>query len=182
MDMVFFRRALTAMNCAYIQCIWQIFERYWVNSQFQLQPPMNDPFSIIKEQLQSHILLNLLCFCRARVVATRYYSYYLWYLLGFRNIYIERSLLFYDISRSHPFSLWCIIISWEHLKRSICQGHRIYFTTFIATIHYNKWFVVNSRKFEGYVNLTKAICSPALLKGLICSTELVAVFVWKLLC
>ena len=25
---------------AYIQYIWQVFERYWVNSQFQLQPPI----------------------------------------------------------------------------------------------------------------------------------------------
>ena len=28
-----------------------------------------------------------------------------------------------------------VIISWEHLKRSICQGHCVYFRTIVATIH-----------------------------------------------
>ena len=33
------------------------------------------PFSIIKEQLQSRILSNLLCFCRTGIVVKRYHSY-----------------------------------------------------------------------------------------------------------
>ena len=28
-----------------------------------------------------------------------------------------------------------VIISREHLKRSICQGHYVYFTTVVATTH-----------------------------------------------
>ena len=28
-----------------------------------------------------------------------------------------------------------VIISWEHLKRFICQGHCVYFATLVATIH-----------------------------------------------
>ena len=42
------------------------------------------------------------------------------------------------------------IISWEHLKRSICQGQWVYFPTIIAVIQYNKQSVVDSRKLEGY--------------------------------
>ena len=34
---VFFKRALAAMNFVYTM---QVFERYWVNSQFQLQAPI----------------------------------------------------------------------------------------------------------------------------------------------
>ena len=36
---------------------------------------MNYPFSITKEQLQSLILSNLLCFCRTGIVARRYHKY-----------------------------------------------------------------------------------------------------------
>ena len=43
-----------------------------------------------------------------------------------------------------------VIISREHLKWSICQGHCIYFTALAAVIHNNKRSVVDSRKFEGY--------------------------------
>ena len=51
-----------------------------------------------------------------------------------------------------------VIISWEHLKRSICQGHWVYFTTLIAILQKSKRSVVDSRKFEGYcVYLKKAI-------------------------
>ena len=31
-----------------------------------------------------------------------------------------------------------VIISQEHLKRSICQGHCVCFTTLVATTHYKK--------------------------------------------
>ena len=50
-----------------------------------------------------------------------------------------------------------VIISREHLKWSICQGHCVYFTALAAVIHYNKRSVVDSRKFEGYVYLMKTI-------------------------
>ena len=52
-----------------------------------------------------------------------------------------------------------IIISQEHLKQSTCQGTCVYFTTLIATIHYNKQPVVDSRKIEGYIYLRKTIAA-----------------------
>ena len=39
-----------------------------------------------------------------------------------------------------------VIISREHLKRCICQGHFVYFTTLFAAIHYDKRSVLDSRK------------------------------------
>ena len=50
-----------------------------------------------------------------------------------------------------------VIISREHLKRTISQGHCAYFTTLVAIIYYNKRYVFDSRKFEGYVYLKKTI-------------------------
>ena len=50
-----------------------------------------------------------------------------------------------------------VIISREHLKRSMCQGHCAYFTALVVTMHYDKRSVFNSRKFEGYVYLRKTM-------------------------
>ena len=45
--------------------------------------------------------------------------------------------------------------TWSDL---LCLGHCVYFATLIASIHYSKQSVVDSRKFEGYcVYLRKAI-------------------------
>ena len=72
--------------------------------------------------------------------------------------------------------VYIVIISWERLKRSICQGHCVYFTTLVATIHYNKQFVVDSRKIEKYVYLRKPIVALFPFRGTqICSRELVAI-------
>ena len=46
---------------------------------------------------------------------------------------------------------YSVIYSRERLKRPVCQGHCVYFTTLIATIYYNKRSVVDSRKIEEYV-------------------------------
>ena len=56
-----------------------------------------------------------------------------------------------------------------HMSRNIA--------TLVATIHYNKRSVVDSRKIEEYAYLRKTIdhCGPALLKVLVYSTELVAI-------
>ena len=51
------------------------------------------------------------------------------------------------------------IISWKHLKWSVCQGHCAYFTTLAAAIHYKKQSAVDSRKFEGYVYLRETIAA-----------------------
>ena len=50
-----------------------------------------------------------------------------------------------------------VIFSRERLKRSICQGHCVYFTRLVATIHYDKWSVVDSRKIGEYVSFGKTI-------------------------
>ena len=50
-----------------------------------------------------------------------------------------------------------VIISWEHLKRSICQGDCVYFQRLVAVIHYDKWFACDSIKFEGYAHLRKTM-------------------------
>ena len=54
-----------------------------------------------------------------------------------------------------------VIISREQLKRSICQGRCVYFTTLVATncLYYNKRPVVDSRKFQ-YIYLRKVIVAP----------------------
>ena len=55
------------------------------------------------------------------------------------------------------------------LSDPLFQGHCIYFTAHIAVIHYyNKWFVVDSRKFEFFFFFffEESHCSPALIKRL----------------
>ena len=80
------------------------FQRYWVTL-----PPVavihstNGPFSIIKEQLQPHILSKLLCFFRTGgVVARRYHGYQRWYSSASGMYKLKDSLL----SDSYPFLLW----------------------------------------------------------------------------
>ena len=46
-----------------------------------------------------------------------------------------------------------VIISRKHLKRK----NTVYLTTLVATIHYNKQSVIDSRKTEGYIYLRKTI-------------------------
>ena len=55
------------------------------------------------------------------------------------------------------FYFGSVIILREDLKRYICQGNCVYFTTLVTASHYYKRSVVNSRKLEGYVYLRKAI-------------------------
>ena len=50
-----------------------------------------------------------------------------------------------------------VIFLGERLKQSICQGHCVYFLTVVASIHYNKRSVVDSRKIEEYVYFRKTI-------------------------
>ena len=90
----------------------------------------------------------------------RYHKYYLWYLLSFRHVYIERSLLCDDINSNHTFFYDSIIFSWEYLTRFICQGQRACFTTLVVAIQFNQQSVFDSRKLEEYVYLRKAV--PAL--------------------
>ena len=50
-----------------------------------------------------------------------------------------------------------VIILREHLKQSTCQGNCAYFTTLVATIHYNKRSLVDLRKIEEHVYFRKTI-------------------------
>ena len=91
--------------------------------------------SIIKEQLQPCFLSNLLCFCRPAILSRRLHPFF-----GFRYVYMYTA----SILVIHFFS-GSVIMSQEHLKWLMCQGH------------YKKLSMVDSRKFEGYVHLRKAI-------------------------
>ena len=57
-----------------------------------------------------------------------------------------------------------VIISREHLKQSACQRNCVYYTTLVATIHYNGRSVLDSRKIEEYVYLRKTIVALLFLK------------------
>ena len=61
----------------------------------------------------------------------------------------------------HHFFFDSVIVSRERLQQSIFQRH-IYFTTFVATIHYNKRSVVDSRKNWRVCLFEENHCSPAL--------------------
>ena len=65
-----------------------------------------------------------------------------------------------------------VIISREHLKKSICQRNCVYFTTPFATIHWNKRSVVGSRKSWRVCLFQENHCGPSILKVSIYSTEL----------
>ena len=164
MDTVFFRRALAAMNRIYTMYLTDIW-KYWANSQFQL----NDPFSITEEQLRPRILSNLLCFCRTWVIARRYHSYSLCYLLDFRNVYIAAihffcgSVIIHRSFWSDPYVKDTVIFSQHFLQPSLQQA-------------FCGWF----EKIWRVCLFGKSHCSPALLKVPIYSTELVTIiFVWK---
>ena len=61
MERVFLKRALTAITCVYtmyLTRIWKVLSKFAIPTA--VTHLMNDPFSIIKEQLQPRILLNLL--------------------------------------------------------------------------------------------------------------------------
>ena len=72
----------------------------------------------------------------------------------------------------HFFYYDSVIISREHLKKSICQRNCVYFTTPFATIHWNKRSVVGSRKSWRVCLFQENHCGPSILKVSIYSTEL----------
>ena len=73
------------------------------------------------------------------------------------HILKEVSYVTTQITAIH-FFYGSVIISREHLKQPICQ-RRVNFITLAIAISYNKRSVLNSRKFEVYVYLRKAIVS-----------------------
>ena len=77
----------------------------------------------------------------------------------------------------HPFIFFydSVIISREHLKKSTWQGNCVYLIKRFATIHYNKRFVVDSRKSWRVCLFQKSHCALALLKVPIYFAELVAI-------
>ena len=72
----------------------------------------------------------------------------------------------------HFFYYVSVIISREHLKKSICQRNCVYFTAPFATIHWNKRSVVSSRKSWRVCLFQENHCGPSILKVSIYSTEL----------
>ena len=83
-------------------------------------------------------------------------------MVVFSQKYLKRSICqghcvyFTKLAAMH-FLCDGVIISQEHLKRSICLEYCVYFTTLVATIHYNKLSVVNSRKFNDIFIWEKAL-------------------------
>ena len=72
-------------------CNHSFFQRYWLDSQLQCQPSIRWMVLVVmKEQLEPLILSNVLSFWRIEVEARRYRSYQQGYLLGFKQVYIER--------------------------------------------------------------------------------------------
>ena len=57
-----------------------------------------------------------------------------------------------------------VIISRDHSKRSKCQGRILclFHNTCSSHPYYNKWSVVDSRKFKWYAYLKKVIVAPLL--------------------
>ena len=115
----------------YLTGIWKVLS--WFAISVAATHLMNDPFTI-KEKLQPRILLNLLCFCITRVVARTCHSNYDTSFVS--GMYILNEFCYLTTSIGAIYFFYnSVIISREHLKRSIFQVHCVYFSTFVATIH-----------------------------------------------
>ena len=136
------------------------FDRYWVNLQFQTQPPIwwMTLFLLYKNNYSHAFFQIYYVFAEQELkqgdtIVTNYDTS----LVSGMYILNEVCYLIASIASIH-FFFGSIIISREHLKRSICQGHCSCFTTFhnISNhLYYNKQSVADSRKFEWYVYLRK---------------------------
>ena len=146
---------------------------------------MNGRFSISKEKLQPRILSNLLYFFTADGVVAEdiiFINYDTSMVSGMYKskdaCYLTRSVL------AIHFFYGTVIISWQHLKRSIMSRYCVYFATLTATIQNSKKSMIDLRKFERYcVYLRKAIVAlffkfrpTALSKKDYC----ISVFLWIL--
>ena len=72
-DTVFFRGALAVIYCVYAMYLTGFGKVFSISVAGTYL--INDPFSVIKKNLQACILSNILCLCRTRVQARRYRSY-----------------------------------------------------------------------------------------------------------
>ena len=143
---------------------------------------MNHPFFNIKNNCSHRILSNLLCFCRTGIVVRRYYNNYNTSLVSGIHILKEVCFMTTSFPNIHFFYYDSVIISREHLKKSICQRNCVYFTTPFATIHWNKRSVVGSRKSWRVCLFQENHCGPSILKVSIYSTELFPIiFFWRVL-
>ena len=111
--------------------------------------PFNEwPLLYYKGAIKATHFSNLLCFCRPGIVARRYHSYQLWWLLDFRYVYIERNngsiieimdnckwcrqkMLFDDITCSYPLFLWYChyfkgALETIHMSKSLYVFHITY--------------------------------------------------------
>lgn len=117
---------------------------------------MNNPFSIIKGQLHLYILSNLLCFFRKGVAARRYPTNCDTFLVS--DMYILKdNLLFDDTNYSNSllfdntyYQLQPSIFSYFTEAREAIHyvESGVYFTILFRAIHYNKWSLIDSSKFE----------------------------------
>ena len=106
---------------------------------------MSFPCSIIKSNC-SHSFFQIYCvFAEQELWQKDTGNNYSVFLVSGMRILKEVCFMTVSFPAIH---LFCdsVIISQEHLKKSTCQGNCVYFTTRLATIHYNKRSVVDLRK------------------------------------
>ena len=172
----------------YIQCIWQIFlfKRYCYfkgtlavirlsgiviisGGYLQWSSIFKGTVFLWNKHLQSSLLIDhsscshlfderLFFYCKRALALSSSFKFTVFFL-NRRRLVARR----YHIVINYDTYL----VSGSTWSDPLCQEHCVYFATRIATIHYNKQSVVDSRKFEGYcVYLKKAIVALLFWRGL----------------
>ena len=104
---VFFRRALVVMNCAYIMYLtdlWKV-QTFAIPVAPTFSKTRWSPLFYYKRTIAATPSFRVTVFSQNKSCSKKYL---LWYLLGFRNVFIERNLLY--VNRSYNFFLWkCLI-------------------------------------------------------------------------
>ena len=119
-------------------CGRPFFQKYWINSQFQLQSSIRwMALFYSKVQLQNGDVMNTNF--NTSLVSDLYA--------------LKKSVIW-----THQFkpSIFSMVVSLFH-GSSWSDRYLKVDTSLVAAIHYNKTSLVDSRKFEGYVYLSKAI-------------------------
>ena len=110
-----------------------------------------------------------------KVAGRRNSSQKLWYLLGFRNIYIEWSLMLLDdICWSHSFFLWycyyfTVVLEVIHMTRALwlfdntCCNHPYYYKRSVIDLTKTEWCVylrkaIVALLFSRYLFIPQNLC------------------------
>ena len=165
-------------------CSHPFFQRYRVNSQFQLQPSIRSmALFLLWRSSNSGRFFQIYCiFAEEEMWLGDIVTNYETSLVLRMYILKEACYLATSFPAVH-FFYGSVIISREHLKRSNCQGLCDYFIILVVlAIHFNKRSVVDTR-FKGHVYLMKAILAlSAVLLIKRCLFHRTINYVWKVLC